>query len=95
MVKKPPVKAGDTGLIPGLGRSHMPQDNQGHVPQLLSRCSRAREPQLLGPHTAASEVCMPKGRAPQQEKPLQWEACAPLLESSPRLPQLKKALRKH
>ena len=26
-VKNPPANAGDTGLIPGLGRSHMPQSN--------------------------------------------------------------------
>ena len=25
--KNPPANAGDTGLIPGLGRSHMPQSN--------------------------------------------------------------------
>ena len=27
MVKNPPANAGDTGLIPGPGRFHMPQDN--------------------------------------------------------------------
>ena len=27
VVKNPPVNAGDTGLIPGLGRSHMPWSN--------------------------------------------------------------------
>ena len=27
VVKNPPANAGDTGLIPGLGRSHMPQIN--------------------------------------------------------------------
>ena len=26
-VKNPPATAGDTGLSPGLGRSHMPQSN--------------------------------------------------------------------
>ena len=26
-VKNPPASAGDTGLIPGLGRSHMPWSN--------------------------------------------------------------------
>ena len=30
--------------------------------------------------------------APQQEKPLRWEACAPQLESSPCLRQLEKSL---
>ena len=27
MVKNPPARARDTGLIPGPGRSHMPQSN--------------------------------------------------------------------
>ena len=27
VVKNPPADAGDVGLIPGLGRSHMPQSN--------------------------------------------------------------------
>ena len=27
VVENLPVKAGDTGLIPGPGRSHMPQNN--------------------------------------------------------------------
>ena len=27
MVKNPPANAGDTGSIPGLGRSHMPRSN--------------------------------------------------------------------
>ena len=27
VVKNPPAKAGDTGSIPGLGRSHMPRSN--------------------------------------------------------------------
>ena len=26
-VKEPPANAGDTGSMPGLGRSHMPQSN--------------------------------------------------------------------
>ena len=50
VVKNLPANARDTGSIPGLGRSHTPQRNQVHVPQLLSLCSRAQEPQLLSPH---------------------------------------------
>ena len=30
-----PAKARDMGSIPGLGRSHMPRNNQAHIPQLL------------------------------------------------------------
>ena len=28
VVKNPPANEGDTGLIPGLGRSHVPQSNK-------------------------------------------------------------------
>ena len=47
------------------------------VPQLLSLRSRAREPQLLSPRAATTEAHAPRARAPQQEKPPQWEARAP------------------
>ena len=33
VVKNLPANAGDTGSVPDLGRSHMPQSNQAHVPQ--------------------------------------------------------------
>ena len=36
MVGNLPANAGDTGLSPGLGRSHMPQSNWAREPQLLS-----------------------------------------------------------
>ena len=35
------ANAGDTGLISGLERAHMPLGKEGHVPQLLSPSSRA------------------------------------------------------
>ena len=41
------------------------------LPQLLSLCSRAREPQLLRPHAATTEAHAPRARALQQEKPPQ------------------------
>ena len=56
VVKNPPANAGDTGLIPDLGRSHVPQGNQACGPQLLNLCSIAREPQLLSPCTAITET---------------------------------------
>ena len=37
--------------IPDQRRAHTPQSIWAHVPQLLSLCSRAQEPQLLSPHT--------------------------------------------
>ena len=71
MVKNPPANAGDTGSSPGPGRSHMPQSNQACAPQLLSLCSRAREPQLLSPRATATEARTSRARALQQEKPPQ------------------------
>ena len=49
VVRNLPVNAGDTGSIPGLGRSHMPQSNSAPVLQLLTLCSRVWEPQPLKP----------------------------------------------
>ena len=69
VVKNPPANAGNMGSIPGPGRSHMPRSNEARAPQLLSLCSRASEPQLA--------------RALEQEKPLQWEACAPQWRVAP------------
>ena len=69
VVKNPPANAGDTGSRPGLGRSHMQQSNKARAPQLLSLCSRAREPQLLSPRATTTEARAPRVRAPQQEKP--------------------------
>ena len=36
MVGSLPASAGDTGLSPGLGRSHMPRSDWAREPQLLS-----------------------------------------------------------
>ena len=33
--KNLPANTGDTGLIPGPGRSHVPRSNPAHAPQLL------------------------------------------------------------
>ena len=32
VVKYPPANAGDTGLVPGPGRFHMPRGNEAHAP---------------------------------------------------------------
>ena len=71
VVKNPLANAGDMGLSPGLGRSHMLRSNKARVPQLLSLRSRAREPQLLSPCATTTETCEPRACAPQQEKPPQ------------------------
>ena len=72
MVENPPANAGDTGLSPGLERSHMLRSNWAHEPQLLSLrvwspCSTTREATTVrGPRTA-----MKSGpHLPQLEKAL-------------------------
>ena len=61
------ANAGDTALIPGPGRFHMPQSNKARVPQLLKPMHpRAFEPQLLslctpGPVNPNYWVCAPQG----------------------------------
>ena len=77
-----PANAGDMGSIPGPGRSHMPQSNKARVPQLLSLCSRAREPQLPKPKC-------PRARTLEQEKPPQGETRTRQLERSPYSSQLE------
>ena len=71
VVKNPLANAGDTGLSPGPGRSHMPQSNKAYAPQLLSLRSRACEPQLLSPHATTTEAHVPRAYALQQVKPPQ------------------------
>ena len=65
VVKNSPVSAGVTGLIPGLGRSHMLRATKAPVPHLRSPCART-------PGASA-----PRARAPQQEKPPQCDAHVP------------------
>ena len=72
VVENLPANAGDTGLSPGLGRSHMPRSTWAREPQLLSLrvwslCSATREATIVrGPRTA-----MKSGpRSPQLKKAL-------------------------
>ena len=74
VVKNPPANAGDTGLSPVLGRSHMSRSNQARAPQLLSLRSRAcephywaRAPQLLKP--TCLEPVLRNKRSHRNEKP--------------------------
>ena len=72
VVKNPPANVADTGSSPGLGRSHIPQSNSAHEPQLLnlrvwSLCSTAREATLV----RGRRTVMKSGpRSPQLEKAL-------------------------
>ena len=43
----------------------MPWSKQVCVPQLLSQCSRAQEPQLLSPQVATTKDMLPGTYAPQ------------------------------
>ena len=44
VVKSLPTDARDTGSIPDLGRSHVPQSNQAYASHLSGLCSRAGGP---------------------------------------------------
>ena len=76
VVENLPANAGDTGLIPCLGRSNMPpQDFLWN----LSLCA------------ASTEALTPGACVPQQEKPLQQGAQAPPLVNGVPSPHLEKA----
>ena len=70
-VKNPPASAGDTGLIPDPGRSHMPWSNEAHGPSsqpgLQSRKATAAEPRALEPCSATREATTVRSCAPQIE----------------------------
>ena len=89
--RNPPANAGDIGLIPNLGRCHMPWRKQvcdhnywTYALEPESRNYWAHMPLLL------KAVCL-RDRALQQERPLQWEACAPQPEHCPCSLQLEKS----
>ena len=50
---------------------HMPWSNKARAPQLLSLCSRSREPELPSLRDTTTEARAPRAHAPQQEKPQQ------------------------
>ena len=72
VVENLPANAGDAGLSPGLGGSHVPRSNWAHEPQLLSLCvwslcSTTGEATIVrGPRTAMKS----DPRLPQLEKAL-------------------------
>ena len=78
VVKNQPCNARDAGSVAGPGRSHVRPG------------SWACESQLQHPHAATTEAREPGVPTAQQEKPLQWEACAWKLESGPHSLQLEK-----
>ena len=80
MVESLPANAGDTGLSPGLGGSHMP------------RSGWAREPQLLS--LRVWSLCPATGGAAIVRGPRTAMKSGPhtAMKGGPRLPQLEKAL---
>ena len=64
------MQAKDTGSSPDPERFHMPRSNEVHAQQLPSL------------HAAATETYLPRARD-AQEKPPQWEACAPQRKTAP------------
>ena len=87
MVKNPRANAGDMGSIPDPKRSHMPRGNQARTPQVLNLFLESWSPNCWA--QVLQLVCSRAG-ALQQEKPLQWEAHTPQLESSPLLTAARK-----
>ena len=83
-VKNLPTRVGDIGMIPGPGGSHILCRDK---PVYHSYWACA-----LGPRNSNSWAPVPRDGALQPEKPLQWEAQVPQLESGPRLPQLEKVV---
>ena len=68
VIKNQPANAGDTGSVPDLGRSHVPQSNEARVLRLLSLSSRAWKPQLLSPHTTTMKPVHNRAHALRQEE---------------------------
>ena len=60
--KNTPANAGDKGVNPDPGRSHVLGSNYARAPQLRSLCSRTGGPRLL-------KSAHPGAHALQQEKP--------------------------
>ena len=76
--KNPLVNAGDTGLIPTLGRSHMSRSSWAGAPWLLSLGSRARAPQLPKPAHLEPVLHGEKSLPGAQRPPLGSSPPAPL-----------------
>ena len=62
-----------------------------HATEQLSLCTTTTKPVLQSPGLQLCKPVRTRAPAPRQEKPPQWEAHAPRLESSPRCLQLEKS----
>lgn len=52
--------AGNTGFIPGQGRSHVLQSHEAHRPRRWNPCSGSWPLRALSPHPAATEAHVPQ-----------------------------------
>ena len=69
MVKNLPANAGDTGSVPGLGRSHLPRGSSACAPQLLKPVHpTARAPQEKPLQWEATHTSKSRPRSLQLEK---------------------------
>ena len=89
VVKSLPANEGDMGSIPG------PHAAEQLSPVYHGYWACVLEHESHNPWTHVPQLLMPtcpRACALQQEEPLQWEACAPQIESSPHSLQEKKSL---
>ena len=68
MVKNLPCNAGNTGSIPGSGRSHMSQGNEAYTPQLLSLPSGDHELQKEKPLQREAYAQQVESKAHRQQE---------------------------
>lgn len=68
--KNPLANAGHIGSKPGP-----------RIPSAVDKLSPCT--QSLSPHAATTEACVPRARAPKQERPLQRTACTPQQKAAP------------
>ena len=66
-----PANAGNMGLIPAPGRSHMPWSGKAHVPQLLN------------PHTTTTEALVPRTLCSNTRETMRMRSPRVQLESHP------------
>ena len=76
VVKNLPASAGDTGLIPSRGRSHVPQGSWASVPQLLSVCPECqpRSPDYWSLRCNSSSPATTREKPTQQPRPVRAES---------------------
>ena len=76
--KEPPASAGEADSIPGLGGSPHAVEQLARVPQLLSLCSGAREPQVLKPVSTRAHASQPEKLLQEEAHTLQRRMAHPL-----------------